>query len=80
MTLLRTPLSREEKESDQKNPKKMSFQRSHGKTGRISMGVFPNRPTIGTFSPSKMEHFLTGDNSTEYVKRLKLSSLRLHQS
>jgi hypothetical protein len=28
--------------------------------GRISKGGFPSRPTIGTFSPSITEHFLTG--------------------
>jgi hypothetical protein len=59
ITLFRTHLSREEEESDRKNPKKMSL-KIYGKTGRISMWVFPNRPTIGTFSPSKMVNFLDG--------------------
>jgi hypothetical protein len=31
--------------------------------GRISKGGFPSRPTIGTFSPSITEHFLTGGDT-----------------
>src|SRR4030067_2561206 len=34
ITLFRTPLSGEEEESDQKNPKKISFQKSHGENGK----------------------------------------------
>jgi hypothetical protein len=45
----------------------------YGKTGRISMGVFPGRPTIGTFSPSKTEHFLTGGNKKEKPKAIYTS-------
>ena len=34
-------------------------------TGRISKWVFPTRPTIGTFTLSKTEHFLTGGDNPE---------------
>ena len=59
MTLFRRLLSEEEQESDQK---KMSFERTDRKKGRISRWVFSSCPTIGTFSPSKTGDFFTGGN------------------
>jgi len=60
MTIVPTPTSGEEQESD---PMKMSLQISREEEGRISRGVLSGRPTMSTFSPAISGYFFTGGNN-----------------